>query len=531
MEWITLDVIFRMSVNNSPVEVLTSDTIFRHVLDALAMADTDDFLTGKRVRTIRRLLYLTDEDFEVYILDADCPFDRADKRIILKFQTWVEHILKTTGKHPEFISFEITDLDDPEMSSYLSVGSVEFSPAVSSPRGVSDLHNNNEPQYSKRSISDFKGAKFPSIPISPKSMKLWKDSFFTILSAHSVDNYLKFSKDKRPSPPLDSDSMDTKRYNQDLEWIWTALKSVTLGHPAHSFVKNSDDAFSAWDTLLAHYDKEGHDQGARGAAFSQLMNKRLDSVKPGSFEHFIASFEEQCEVLRNEDTALPDLSKRDILVNSISHHSYATLKAEFQVKKHDYTTCVDMLMALSQHVEQSDPPALTKRIHNVRNPNGQGPKRVLNYEVDENGNMPKEKYLALSRDLQVKFRNERSRLRNNGVFKTPPPWKGKKNSRNSNSPKGEIDALAKKLIASLSIQPVTSTVAKTTTEVPNATSVSTNDKLTSAERAIMIKLLSSRSIKTARTVHVASRIMCLAHNNPDGLFTCTLDGGADTILA
>ena len=46
----------------------------------------------------------------------------------------------------------------------------------------------------KRDITNFNNIKFPSIPVTPKAMKLWKEKLSVILKAHGCDKYLVVTK-------------------------------------------------------------------------------------------------------------------------------------------------------------------------------------------------------------------------------------------------------------------------------------------------------------------------------------------------
>ena len=253
----------------------------------------------------------------------------------------------------------------------------------------------------------------------------------------------------------------------------------------------------------------------------------MDSLKPGSYEHFITSFEEQCEILDKEGTPLHDLSKRDLLVGNISHQEYGTLKAEFQVKKHEYSQCVDMLMALSQQVEKSESGNVQKNIRNTKNRNGNNLK-IMGYEVQENGTLPFKQYKSLFMKERKEFNLERERLRKYGKFKGSSKPKAKEKDH-----KVDLEAIRKSLIANLtsSIGDVKTPETKTT-EKDNKESTSKLN-LTSKELAIIAKVMSGGKveIKTVKTIPSNIKVMNLEMEPSDGKYTAIVDGGADTTLA
>ena len=178
-----------------------------------------------------------------------------------------------SGVLPDYRAFRTSDLDQVEFLRYFVGGGVQDDKSLpslqASPRRVLDVDKIFTTTV-KRSILDFKEVKLPSLPIYANRMRLWKDSFITILSAHGCDQYL-VKEYERPLEPSDLNSTEGAQYVTDQKLIWTALKQVTLGHPSHSMVKNASSGVEAWDKILSHHDKEGKDQGAQSAAFTKLM--------------------------------------------------------------------------------------------------------------------------------------------------------------------------------------------------------------------------------------------------------------------
>lgn len=98
----------------------------------------------------------------------------------------------------------------------------------------------------------------------------------------------------------------------------------------------------------------------------------------------------------------------DILIGNITHQYYSMLKTDFHVQRRDLNSCVDMMMSHSQLIEKPDSGGSVKNIQNAKG--GGGPK-ILNYEVDEYGNVSKKQFLSFSDDLKEKFSAERNTLR------------------------------------------------------------------------------------------------------------------------
>lgn len=83
------------------------------------------------------------------------------------------------GEKPEYQDFETKNLDNSEFLDYINYGFTSAQPLPPSPKGVNELFTEN-----KRTLGDFEKAKFPSTPVYPKNMRLWKASFRTILASH-----------------------------------------------------------------------------------------------------------------------------------------------------------------------------------------------------------------------------------------------------------------------------------------------------------------------------------------------------------
>ena len=526
--------------------------IFQNVLVKLEMEDTLPTFKHYRVRSIQKLLLLTDIDLDEYIYNENVDFINIDKTMILEFIKYVKYqsTIHNVDDMEFYSNFELNDLYNHDFKTWCVDNCKPDIDVVHVSTKSEESPRNIIPYNNRRILSDFVHAKFPPIPISSTSMRTWKEHVLTIFSAHDCEKYLVHDVSNRPTCPTDCVSL--QKYNDDLSWIHTALRTVTLKHVAHNIVLKAKDALEAWDSLITQFDKSGHDQGAISVATNQLTSVRLNSVNSGSFQYFVTYFESQCDILLREGTPISDLFKRELFLNNITHDKYQTLKIDLQLNSHDYNTCVHKCMLLSQYIEQEDTGSQSRTV-NITKVGNSKPK-ILGHIVDMFGSVTSELYNSFDSNKKKEFCLERKRLRENGTYDYPPGWvpfkkrqevKGNHKYHNPSTQDSQdsrsVDLLVNRIVSTLklnsksdqdsSLLPTNTSNRIHSNDCDSTLQTSCPDSVRNRMVNFLNKSQNTRNVNMTRTVSIGYNMRLVNHTKSMESFACILDSGADTTLA
>lgn len=180
----------------------------------------------------------------------------------------------------------------------------------------------------------------------------------------------------------------------------------------------------AFDFLIELMDPMSVDPTNENAdAFEKFQKLELSSITSGSFSKFYSLFEYQLSEMTGADTIqFTTEYTKSLLISKLKHASYAPMKLP-SATRNSYDTYVKELRQFAVVIEKDGKTyksALMSKSNAVSgNQSGDGKTKrnidkIEGYPIDERGNMPKDKYLALSEDDKQKFLDARKQMRSEG---------------------------------------------------------------------------------------------------------------------